>query len=94
MNYLALFECGKKIEVRQLARVIGSIETQTPPQSVTTEHYESTYNSLIQTHLPKLDKQGIVEYDGRAKVVTATPGIEKYAALIAVTRYALNDEAP
>jgi len=93
VNYLALFEYGRKVEVRHLARVIGSIETQTPPRSVGTDHYESAYNSLIQTHLPKLDKQGIIEYDDRAKVVTVSPGIEKYAALIAITRYALDAES-
>ncbi|MDL0118541.1 hypothetical protein PNQ29_08665 [Halobacterium salinarum] len=92
VNYLALFEYGRKVEVRHLARVIGSIETQTPPRSVATEHYESAYNSLIQTHLPKLDKQGIIEYDDRAKVVTVTPEIKKYAALIAITRYVLHSK--
>ncbi|WP_449405067.1 DUF7344 domain-containing protein [Halopenitus persicus] len=56
------------------------------PREVTTEDYESVYNGLIQNHLPKLAKYGIIEYDDRAKVVTVTPRIEEYVLLIAIAR--------
>ena len=86
INYLFLFEYQQDIEVRHLARVIGSVENGISPREVTTEDYESVYNGLIQNHLPKLAKYDIIDYNDRAKVVTATPRIEEYAILIAVAQ--------
>jgi hypothetical protein len=85
--YLALFGYERDIEARHLARVVGSIESGIPPRSVTTEQYESVYNSLIQTHLPKLHELNIVTYDERAKTVTVNAEIGFYALLLSLTRY-------
>lgn len=49
------------VTIRELSEVIATRETGTvpPPQEVR----ESVYNSLHQTHLPKLDELGVVTYD-------------------------------
>nr|WP_231554302.1 hypothetical protein [Halobellus rufus] len=51
-----------------LAERIGAVEAgeSPPPRNVR----QSVYVSLHQTHLPKLDDLGIVEYDPDAKTVT------------------------
>ena len=56
--------------VDELAKHIASLETgdSPPPHDVR----KSVYVSLHQTHLPKLDELGIVEYDLRSKELVLT----------------------
>lgn len=58
---------GRAVPLRDLAAAIATEETgQSPPPSACRE---SVYNSLHQTHLPKLDELGIIEYDLEARTV-------------------------
>lgn len=59
---------GGSMSVRNLSEAVATKETgeDPPPRN----KRQSVYVSLHQTHLPKLDKLEIVEYDGDAKVVT------------------------
>lgn len=54
--------------LRDLAETIAEQETgeSPPPANIR----ESVYNSLHQTHLPKLDRCGIVEYDSNRKTIS------------------------
>ncbi|GAA0243771.1 hypothetical protein ACFFQF_03470 [Haladaptatus pallidirubidus] len=63
-----LRESGGSLTVDDLAEHIATLETdETPaPRKVR----KSVYVSLHQTHLPKLDDLGIVEYDQRSKELT------------------------
>jgi hypothetical protein len=56
------------VEVRDLASRIAERESgeSPPPRNVR----KSVYNSLLQTHLPKLDREDVVEYDDDRKTVT------------------------
>lgn len=56
------------VSLRALAETIAEYETgeSPPPRNIR----ESVYNSLHQTHLPKLDSQGIVDYDKNRKTVS------------------------
>jgi hypothetical protein len=60
------------MSLRNLARRIASEETgeSPPPKNIK----RSVYNSLHQTHLPKLDRQGVVQYDKNRKVVSLGDG--------------------
>jgi len=55
------------MSLRNLARQIASEETgeSPPPKNIK----RSVYNSLHQTHLPKLDRKGVIQYDKNRKVV-------------------------
>lgn len=55
-------------ELRTLAELIAEAESgkSPPPRSL----QKSVYNSLHQTHLPKLDEHGIVDYDEDRKTIT------------------------
>jgi hypothetical protein len=55
------------ISLRALSERIAERETgeSPPPRKVR----ESVYNSLHQTHLPKLDEQGVIQYDRNRKTV-------------------------
>lgn len=63
-----LREADDKVSVRDLAEHIAEIETDTSPPPRNARN--SAYISLHQTHLPKLDTHGIVEYDTTGKAVT------------------------
>ncbi|AUX10380.1 hypothetical protein AArcSl_2765 [Halalkaliarchaeum desulfuricum] len=54
--------------LRELAVAIAEQETgeSPPPKNIR----DSVYNSLHQTHLPKLDRRGVIEYDSDRKTVT------------------------
>lgn len=53
--------------LRELAEAIAEEETgESPPP---TNIRESVYNSLHQTHLPKLDQYEIIEYDSDRKTI-------------------------
>ena len=56
--------------LRQLAEAIAEAETgeSPPPKNIR----NSVYNSLHQTHLPKLDRCGVVEYESNRKTIRLT----------------------
>lgn len=60
------------MRLRKLAKHIAQEETgeSPPPKNIK----RSVYNSLHQTHLPKLDRQDIVQYDKNRKVVSLSDG--------------------
>ena len=61
--------------VDELAKHIASLETgESPPPH---DARKSVYVSLHQTHLPKLDELGIVEYDLRSKELVLTDRVEE-----------------
>lgn len=62
-----LTEVGDEVSVRELSERIAAAETGTrpPPRSVR----KSVYVALIQTHLPKLDRAEVIDYDESAKSV-------------------------
>lgn len=87
VEYLSLFEEKAAVEVRHLARVIRGIELEKDPHLVSTAEYESAYNGLIQSHLPKLATYGIIVYDDQRKVILKTDTISEYALLAQLARY-------
>jgi len=62
-----LREAGGVLSARELSERIAEVETgeSPPPRNIR----QSAYVSLHQTHLPKLDELGIVDYDQSAKTV-------------------------
>lgn len=89
IEYLSLIDRGVSVEVRHIARIIRSIETMTPPEQVSTKDYESAYNSLIQTHLPKLAAHSVIEYNDQRKLVLATRQVVQYALIANLTKYTI-----
>lgn len=62
-----LSEANGPLSARDLSEKIAAAETDESPPP--TNIRQSAYVSLHQTHLPKLDELGIVEYDQSAKTV-------------------------
>ncbi len=70
---------GRVVSLRDLAAAIATEETgQSPPPSACRE---SVYNSLHQTHLPKLEELGVIEYDREERAVrirNSARAVERY----------------
>jgi hypothetical protein len=52
-------------ELRELSTQVAAWENGKPAEGVTSDERRRVYTSLQQFHLPKLDRNGIVEYDDR-----------------------------
>lgn len=67
-----LKQTQETVPLRELSEQLATLETgETPPPR---NIRESVYNSLHQTHLPKLDDMGIVEYESDRKLVGLADG--------------------
>jgi len=63
-------------EIRDLAQQVAAWENDVPVEQLNYKQRKRVYTSLHQTHLPKLDDCGIVEYDRDRKTVELTDRIE------------------
>lgn len=71
----ALRDRNGRASVRDLSEEVAARETgEDPPPK---KKRQSVYVSLHQTHLPKLDDLGILDYDGDNKTVTLADRVEE-----------------
>ncbi|WP_435194010.1 DUF7344 domain-containing protein [Natronomonas sp. EA1] len=78
-----------QLAVRELSERVATLETgeDPPPRN----KRQSVYVSLHQTHLPKLHKLGIVEYDSDQKLVTLKEKVRQVEVYMEVVpRYGLS----
>lgn len=78
-----------QLSVRELSEQVAALETdeEPPPRN----KRQSVYVSLHQTHLPKLDKHGIVDYDSDAKEVSLRERVREVEIYMEVVpRYGLS----
>lgn len=80
---------GGQTTARDLSERIAEMETgqSPPPRNIR----QSAYVSLHQTHLPKLDELGIIDYDESAKTVTLTDRAKQVSVYMeTVPRYGIS----
>ena len=80
---------GGTTTARDLSEQIAEMETgqSPPPRNIR----QSAYVSLHQTHLPKLDELGIIDYDESAKTVTLTDRAKQVSIYMeTVPRYGIS----
>lgn len=68
-DYQSPTDRDSSIEVREIARIITSIEENVSLDHATGEEYHNVYNSLIQSHLPRLEAIKAVSYNSDRKTV-------------------------
>ncbi|HET7325248.1 MAG TPA: hypothetical protein VFJ06_13055 [Halococcus sp.] len=77
-----LHQTQETVTLRELAEQLAVLETgETPPPR---NIRESVYNALHQTHLPKLDAMGIVEYESDRKLVALDDGAQQVSLYMEV----------
>lgn len=85
----ALQENGGRASVRDLSEIVAIAETNEDPPP--RNKRQSVYVSLHQTHLPKLDELGIVDYDADDKKVELQERMEEIEVYMEVVpRYELS----
>lgn len=68
-----LRQTDEPIELTDLAERVAAWENDTSVDELTKQQRKRVYVSLYQTHVPKLEDAGLVEYDGDTGNVRLTP---------------------
>lgn len=67
-----LFQHGGPVTVQELAGEIAALENDVSVDELTRQQRKRVYVSLYQTHLPKLEDTGIIQYDDDREEVQLT----------------------
>lgn len=70
-------QVGGDVDFEDLVDRIASWETGLPPSEVDASTRKSVYNSLYQTHLPKLEERGLITFNRETKTVSVTHRTEE-----------------
>jgi hypothetical protein len=65
----------RTVSLAELAVYIASRENDVSPELVTSAQRKRVYVALYQTHMPKLDDAGAVDYDSARKYASPAPGL-------------------
>jgi hypothetical protein len=76
LNYLRTAE--DRVEMGDVAEQIAAWENDKPVGAITSEERQRAYIALYQSHLPKLDGIGVVEYDQNRGTVERTPLADRF----------------
>lgn len=76
LHYLG--QVGEPVTVRDLSEQIAAWENAVEPDAVTPKMRKRVYTALHQTHLPKMDRLGVVRFDSDRGRVTLTESVEEF----------------
>lgn len=79
---LSVARSDGRVGAGDLAVEIAAIEHEIHPDTVSGQQRAAVYVTLVQNHLPKLDKLGVVKFDERSKQVEAQTATEPLARVI------------
>ncbi|MFC4542690.1 DUF308 domain-containing protein [Halosolutus amylolyticus] len=82
----ALMREDGPVDVGQISQEIAAWEDGTPIEKVSSTDRKRVYTALQQTHLPKMDKAGVLEYDHNHGVVEPTEALEDVEIYMDVVR--------
>jgi hypothetical protein len=74
----ALTGTGEETELGALAEQVAAWENETTVPDVTPAQRKRVYTALQQSHLPRMDEMGVVEFDKRAGTITPTEEIDEF----------------
>ena len=89
LRYLQQREVEEGVDFRDLVDQVAAWENGTTIDRLDSSDRKCVYTALRQTHLPKLDEFGVVEYDNRRGTVTPTAATE---AVTVYMEYAPEDD--
>lgn len=71
-----------RLAVRELAEVIVADEKDMDPSQVSYEEQRGVYHTLIRTHLPRLEKAGLVNYDPDENTISPGEQLDEMARIL------------
>jgi len=72
-----LRERGEPVDIMELSETVAAWENDVEPEELTDQQIKRVYVSLYQTHVPKLNQSGIVEYDKDEGLVALTSNVRE-----------------
>jgi len=66
----------RPVELRELSTQLSAWENEEPPAEVSHNERRRVYTALRQSHLPKMDEAGVVEYDADRSVIEPSAGMD------------------
>lgn len=66
------------VEMRELAEQVAAWENNTTLQALTSDQRQRVYIALYQSHLPKLDNEGIIKYNQSRGIVERGPLADQF----------------
>ena len=73
---------GGSAEMRNISEQVAAWENDTTLAELTSNERQRVYISLYQSHLPKLDEEGVIEYDKNRGTVELTPVAEQFTSYL------------
>jgi len=90
LRYLKEFD--GVVEMRDLAEQVAAWENDTTVQALTSDERQRVYIPLYQSHLPKLDEEGIIEYNQSRGTVERTKLADQLDQYLIVDEQTGDDE--
>lgn len=87
-----LAECGGTANLDELATKVAARENDKSAETVRSKERKRVYVALYQNHLPRMDRDGVVEYDGDRGL--ADRDAEHFETVRAVQRRVRGDADP
>ncbi|WP_435332569.1 DUF7344 domain-containing protein [Haloarchaeobius sp. TZWWS8] len=73
-----------QLTVRQLTAYVAAAECGVAAEALDYKQRKRVYTSLVQTHLPTMDKSGIIHYDKSRGTVAATDNLSEFEIYLEV----------
>lgn len=77
-----LVSAGSPVPASRIAEQIAMWENDASHEQVTSNEYQSVYNSLYQSHFPRLERAGLIEYDRSDNLVYPRERLEQIERLV------------
>ncbi|WP_440010500.1 DUF7344 domain-containing protein [Halomicrococcus sp. SG-WS-1] len=71
-----LRDVDEPVEMRDVAEQVAAWENDTTVAALSSDERQRAYIPLYQSHLPKLDEEGVIDYDQSRGIVEPTPLVE------------------
>jgi hypothetical protein len=78
LKYLQDVDEDEQVDMRDIAEQVAAWEHDTTLQQLTSDERQRVYIALYQSHLPKLDEKGIIDYNQSRGFVTQTPLADQF----------------
>lgn len=82
LRYLLDRDEPQRLQMRDVAEAVAAWEHGTTTEQLTSDQRQRVYIALYQSHLPKLDELGVIEYDQARGIVEPTRLLAVFAPFL------------
>jgi hypothetical protein len=86
-----LKEVGDTVEMRDLAEQVAAWENDTTVRALTSDERQRVYIALYQSHLPKLESEGIIRYNKSRGIVERGPLADQFDPYLDTSGHTADD---